>query len=141
MLLGIYLMAFCFSTSEFSGADTTYFKWRYEVYNKERRDPGLSFILSWMIPGTGQFYNGDFQKGILCLVTDFLLCGLIAYTGHELRLDHHRIDEHPYNTLGAVSLFAHKMISSNDAHLSSVVRNKELKLKYGIYQDIYDEVK
>ena len=135
----IILMFFCVSANA-AEKDETYFKWKYKAYKKEKKDPGISFISSFMIPGAGQFYNREFKKGTLCLIADILLCGLIAYTGHELRLDYRRVDEHPYNILGAVSLLGLMIIASNDAHSSSNKINKKLKWEYGIYEDAYDRL-
>lgn len=33
-----------------------------------RRDPGLSAVLSFVIPGLGQFYNGKFWRGLFWLI-------------------------------------------------------------------------
>lgn len=33
-----------------------------------RRDPVLAALLSFLIPGFGQFYNGRFLRGILWLI-------------------------------------------------------------------------
>jgi TM2 domain-containing membrane protein YozV len=32
------------------------------------RNPGVSAVLSLLIPGVGQFYNGDFLRGLFWLV-------------------------------------------------------------------------
>ena len=32
------------------------------------RNPGLAAVLSALIPGLGQFYNGDFLRGIFWLI-------------------------------------------------------------------------
>jgi TM2 domain-containing membrane protein YozV len=32
------------------------------------RNPGLSAVLSLLVPGVGQFYNGDFLRGIFWLI-------------------------------------------------------------------------
>lgn len=34
----------------------------------EYRNPGLAAVLSAIIPGIGQFYNGDFLRGIFWLI-------------------------------------------------------------------------
>ena len=135
----VILVFFCVSANAVK-RDTTYFKYRYRAYKKERRDPGISFISSWMVPGTGQFYNKEFKKGTLCLIADVLIYGLIAYTGNEPRLDYRGIDKHPYNILGAVSLFGLMLVASNDAHSSSNRLNKKLRQKYGVYKDAYDSL-
>jgi TM2 domain-containing membrane protein YozV len=32
------------------------------------RNPGLAAVLSVLIPGVGQFYNGDFLRGVFWLI-------------------------------------------------------------------------
>ncbi len=32
------------------------------------RDPGVAAVLSAVLPGIGQFYNGDFLRGIFWLI-------------------------------------------------------------------------
>ena len=60
-----------------------------------RRNPGLAAVLSVVIPGVGQIYNGDFLRGIFWLIITpgmwigtggFLgwVCHVIAaYTAHR----------------------------------------------------------
>ena len=64
------------------------------------RDPGVAAILSAIIPGVGQFYNGRFLAGILWLIiTPGLWIGtggllgwvchvLSAYTAYKYARDH-----------------------------------------------------
>lgn len=33
-----------------------------------RRSPGVASVLSLVIPGVGQFYNGDFLRGLFWLI-------------------------------------------------------------------------
>ena len=33
-----------------------------------RKDPGLAAVLSLVVPGVGQIYNGDFLRGIFWLI-------------------------------------------------------------------------
>jgi TM2 domain-containing membrane protein YozV len=33
-----------------------------------RKDPGVAAVLSFFIPGVGQFYNGDFLRGLFWLI-------------------------------------------------------------------------
>jgi TM2 domain-containing membrane protein YozV len=59
------------------------------------RNPGVAAVLSFILPGVGQIYNGDFLRGIFWLIvtpgfwlgTGFLLgwvCHLIsAYTAYH----------------------------------------------------------
>ena len=65
----------------------------------ERRHPGLAAVLSVIIPGVGQIYNGDFLRGIFWLIVTpgmwigtggFFgwLCHVIAaYTAHQRARD------------------------------------------------------
>ncbi len=65
----------------------------------ERRHPGLAAVLSVIIPGVGQIYNGDFLRGIFWLIVTpgmwigtggFLgwVCHVIAaYTAHQRARD------------------------------------------------------
>ena len=65
----------------------------------ETRHPGVAAVLSVVIPGVGQIYNGDFLRGIFWLIvtpgfwitTGGLLgwvCHLIAaYTAHQRATD------------------------------------------------------
>ncbi len=39
------------------------------------RDPGLAAVLSLIIPGVGQFYNGRILPGILLIITPGLWIG------------------------------------------------------------------
>jgi TM2 domain-containing membrane protein YozV len=40
-----------------------------ELVNGRRvKDPGVAAVLSVLIPGVGQFYNGDFLRGIFWLI-------------------------------------------------------------------------
>ena len=65
----------------------------------ETRHPGVAAVLSLVVPGVGQIYNGDFLRGIFWLIitpgfwitTGGLLgwvCHLIAaYTAHQRAMD------------------------------------------------------
>ena len=37
-------------------------------HNSAMRNPGTAAVLSAVIPGIGQFYNGDFLRGIFWLI-------------------------------------------------------------------------
>jgi TM2 domain-containing membrane protein YozV len=67
-----------------------------------RKDPGLAAVLSLVVPGVGQIYNGDFLRGIFWLIvtpgfwfgTGGLLgwvCHVIAaWTAHRRAIWHNR---------------------------------------------------
>ncbi len=44
------------------------------------RSPGLALLLSLVLPGLGQFYNGEVGKGVLFVGLDFLVFYLLAYS-------------------------------------------------------------
>lgn len=39
-----------------------------EVVARRVKDPGVAAVLSAIVPGIGQFYNGDFLRGIFWLI-------------------------------------------------------------------------
>jgi TM2 domain-containing membrane protein YozV len=48
----------------------------------DRRNPGTAAVLSFVIPGLGQFYNGKFLRGIFWLiVTPGLWLGTAGWGG------------------------------------------------------------
>jgi TM2 domain-containing membrane protein YozV len=59
-----------------------------EVNTNSMRDPGLAAVLSAIIPGVGQFYNGRILAGILWLIITPGLWigtgGLLGWTAHVL---------------------------------------------------------
>lgn len=52
------------------------------------KNPGLAAILSLIIPGVGQFYNGDFLRGIFWLIVTPGLWigtgGLLGWVAHVI---------------------------------------------------------
>ncbi len=47
-----------------------------------RKDPGLAAVLSLVVPGIGQFYNGEFLRGVFWLiVTPGLWIGTGGFLG------------------------------------------------------------
>ena len=70
--------------------------------DRKQRNPGLAAILSVLIPGVGQIYNGDFLRGIFWLIVTpglwigsggFLgwICHVIAaFTAHRRAQDKNR---------------------------------------------------
>ncbi len=45
----------------------------YPVPRGGYKNPGLAAVLSFFIPGVGQMYNGEIGKGILFLITAWLI--------------------------------------------------------------------
>ena len=57
------------------------------------KNPGTAAVLSAILPGLGQFYNGDFLRGIFWLI---ITPGLwIGSGGSRLDLSRHRRDDGP----------------------------------------------
>ncbi len=48
------------------------------IAKEPRKEPGLAWLCSFLLPGGGQFYNGDIYKGIVYLVTPIAMTGLAA---------------------------------------------------------------
>jgi len=52
------------------------------------RNPGVAAVLSLLIPGVGQFYNGDFLRGIFWLIVTPGLWigtgGLLGWVAHVI---------------------------------------------------------
>ncbi len=52
------------------------------------RNPGLACVLSLLIPGVGQFYNGEFLRGIFWLIVTPGLWigtgGLLGWVAHVI---------------------------------------------------------
>ncbi|MEW6308075.1 MAG: hypothetical protein AB1492_03425 [Bacillota bacterium] len=51
---------------------------------KTQKEPYLALLLSFIVPGVGQFYNGDMNKGFImlgtavaCMILNFTIIGLI----------------------------------------------------------------
>jgi TM2 domain-containing membrane protein YozV len=52
------------------------------------RNPGTAAVLSFIVPGVGQFYNGDFLRGIFWLIVTpgfwITTGGLLGWVCHVL---------------------------------------------------------
>ncbi|MBI4722046.1 MAG: hypothetical protein HY769_03465 [Candidatus Stahlbacteria bacterium] len=116
-----------------TGSDSVWFKSRYAAYSQEKRDPGMAFILSWLIPGVGQFYNGEIRNGIIHLCSTAIWWTIIGYTGYDKKFEYRRIDEHPYYVLGISCLFTQMLIASTSAYSSAEKRNQYCKERHRIY--------
>jgi TM2 domain-containing membrane protein YozV len=74
------------------------------AFFERKRDPILAGILSWYVPGLGQFYSGKIWKGTAFLVTEYALTlGAVFYfmnfdfsaggkTGFKVNVDAKRTD-------------------------------------------------
>lgn len=96
---------------------------KHQSYWTERRDPWFATLLSLVVPGVGQFYNGDRVKGVMIFASIAGWYGLATYEDKG---------EHPYDTFAGICLLGHWLFSPIDAYFSSLDKNAELRLKYGI---------
>ena len=49
--------------------------------NLEKRRPTIAFLLSFITPGLGQIYNGQFKKGIILYLIGFLIAVILVFSG------------------------------------------------------------
>jgi len=99
-------------------------------YNSEKKDPGTATILSFLIPGLGQFYNGDSGKGM-----GFLAGYVISYAVMTQRSTtgyYYSSTTYPNAGIGALGILVCWGWSMGDAYGSAEEKNEHLKTKYGI---------
>ena len=53
--------------------------------NLKKREPILALLLSFVTPGLGQIYNGQFRKGIILYLTGLLIITILSFTGLFLK--------------------------------------------------------
>ncbi|MBS1789797.1 MAG: hypothetical protein JST85_18885 [Acidobacteria bacterium] len=74
------------------------------------RNPGIAAVLSLIIPGVGQIYNGKIWRGIFWLIITpgFWIGtgGLLGWVCHLIAAwtAYNYAKEHPYRMLGATSI-------------------------------------
>ncbi|MEA4957913.1 hypothetical protein SDC9_32104 [bioreactor metagenome] len=56
------------------GNESTYEQTK--VYVKDEKSPGLAAVLSFLIIGLGQIYNGEIAKGLILLVVSYICVAL-----------------------------------------------------------------
>lgn len=87
---------------------------------RSEKSPLLAFALSWLMPGCGQFYNGDILKGVLQLSG--------AATGIVIGFAYLEFGkENPTSTMGFVLGIACSLWSMIDAPLSAAAINREIQ--------------
>lgn len=97
------------------------------------RNPGLAFILSFLLPGVGQLYNGQMLKGgiiIAVVILGLLLSGggdffynILAYLVNPTRV---RGDQSGWQLLAGVAALVAWFYAFIDAPLSAAARNRVL---------------
>lgn len=97
------------------------------------RNPGLAFILSFLLPGVGQLYNGQMLKGgiiIAVVILGLLLSGggdffynILAYLVNPTRV---RGDQSGWQLMAGVAALIAWFYAFIDAPLSAAARNRLL---------------
>jgi len=107
------------------------------------KSPVLSFVLSWLLPGVGQFYNGDTGKGFIQLVgaaagwTAFFVAypgeGYESYTywdawneEYVTRYDYPETGNGTISNIGLGVAIACHLWSMIDAPISATKKNKKI---------------
>jgi TM2 domain-containing membrane protein YozV len=90
---------------------------------KSRKDPTLAGLLSFFLPGTGQFYNGEAGKGVIMLGASVVGTALILSSiGDEIWYDDRSDDNAAF---GAVLFLTAWLWSIIDAPISASRINRE----------------
>jgi TM2 domain-containing membrane protein YozV len=90
---------------------------------KSRKDPALACLFSFLLPGTGQFYNGEAGKGAIMLGASLIGATLILYSiGDEVLYDDRSDDNAAF---GVVLFFGAWVWSVIDAPISASRINRE----------------
>ncbi len=96
------------------------------LYNSEKKDPGLSSLLSFLIVGSGQAVNGNWPKAIGAMTI-----AIASYLGATATRDgYYRGDGS--NTIGQLAYIVNWLFWTRDAYLEAEDINNKLKVKYGI---------
>lgn len=62
--------------------------WAVVEVEEQGRKPGYSLLLSLLLPGLGQFFNGQTGKGIFFIVADVILFYLLSYSPYGFNNAH-----------------------------------------------------
>ena len=91
--------------------------------NYSPKSPGLAWFLSFMVPGVGQFYNGDVGKGVGFLVTSVVGSSVMS-AGMSLVNDDEEEIGAPMVLIGAVVSLGSWIWSQIDAPVSAGKKNR-----------------
>jgi len=101
----------------------------------EYKSPTTAFMLSFIIPGVGQYYNGDIGLGLIHNIT--FAAGILAFAGGTYNVYSHesgeRIGEEKYfwYYLGIGGAIGTWVWSWLDARSSAIDNNTKLNQQYG----------
>ena len=94
----------------------------------KKRDPGVAFILSFFVSGTGQVYNGQYVKGAV-MFAGSLTGAIMTFKGIE---SGHKY----YRQYGPILLIGSSLWSMIDAPISAGKLNKENGLTLRIQPNV-----
>lgn len=122
----------------------------------KKKDPIFAGMLSWYMPGLGQYYSGEYVKGTVFLVTEYALAiGSILYfmdfdfaagdgSGFSIRIDAKRTDLGVISTsrknvfIGLMSLLAvMHLYNISDAVVTARNYNTALDAKRNLLKEKY----
>lgn len=89
----------------------------------QEKNPWLAFLLSFVITGTGQFYNGENKKGGIMLAGALTGAGMIVSQIEDDKIP----EDNGVVTTGALLLFGSGLWSVIDAPLSANRINREAR--------------
>ncbi|MDR0799567.1 MAG: hypothetical protein LBN18_07415 [Dysgonamonadaceae bacterium] len=107
------------------------------IQNYNRKEPVLSCVLSWILPGGGQYYNGEYGKGVL--MTGLFVGSLIGMATSLSDSYYYYNDYHARSEDGA-ALFALVLTGTYlwsiiDAPISSNKINRQNRLSWNLNQN------
>jgi hypothetical protein len=121
----------CYASSDFMLADEQIYSAQAKDLSK-RKSPGVAFVLSLILPGAGQYYNGDVAKGV---AMDVWIAGgfaLILYdSGLNERYSSSRDKSPSLDTFGAIMVISGSLWSMIDAPISASKKNKKAEREFG----------
>lgn len=94
-----------------------------QMSDVQEKNPWLAFVLSFVITGTGQFYNGENKKGVVMLAGALTGAGMIVS-----QMENNEIpDDNGVVTAGAIVLLGSSLWSVIDAPVSANRINREAR--------------
>jgi len=105
------------------------------IDSRDYKSPGLAFLCSFILPGAGQYYNGDITKGVIMDVV--YATGIVMWTGFgtEKKTTYYGYSTTkitPFLYIGTSLAIASELWSMIDAPISaSAINRKNSKNNYG----------
>ena len=100
----------------------------------KKKSPSLAFMLSFIFPGIGQYYNGDAEKGLLqelLFLGGWTLTATAGFNTYALENGRYHTDTTVWCWVGLGIAYGSVIWSWIDAPLSAIKINKENEQYYG----------